>query len=413
MKILLVSELVPFNMIGGLARHCITLGNHLLETGHEVHLMGNADFPIGNSMDFKGRFIPGFRLNWSLAETIEKRLGIFPYPLYLRFSRKIADAINKIAGHYDVIHYHGHYPMVANYIPASTNFVQTRHDHSTYCANKYFFRLADMEVCRSFTPRDCGKYCLKSKVGSWGNDLNIRGFSNWRYDSSIGISIHKTIFTSENSTNLALKVLGINKRSTIHIVHNFIDTKVITSLIQKQVADNKVSFYKNKKVIIASTLVPPKGVYAFLIAYKNKGYNYPITVAGRGSELLIIRKEFKDYPVTLLGWLSHEDTLKLISSHQVFVITSLLEEPSTTTILEAMLLNKPVFALNRGGVPEMKVYSLYESQLNLYESMEKLVDGVANHLAAQPADNYIDYTNIDFGACVSKKALEIIKVYNA
>lgn len=412
MKILLVSELIPFDLIGGLARHCITLGNHLLEIGHDVDLMGNTDFTYDDSVNFKGRFVAGFSLNWTFARKIEKYTGAFPYPLYIHFAKKIADAINKVARDYDVIHYHGHYPMVANYIPVGINFIQTRHDHSTFCPNKHFFRFSEMKVCSSYTPQDCSEFCLRSKIGSLGRELNIRGCTNWRDNSLRGISIHKTIFTSENSINIALKVLGINKTSTIHVIHNFIDTKAILSIMQKKVKGKQVSFDRNYRVLIASALVPPKGVYAFLNAYQKKGYHFPITVAGRGSELPLIRTEFRDYPVTCLGWLSHEDTIIQMLLHQCFIITSLLEEPSTTTIFEAMFLNKKVFALNRGGVPEMKKYSLYDSQVRLFDSIEGLVDGVADYLTFQPSPDEINYTNIDFGACVSKKALEIIRVYN-
>lgn len=412
MKILLVSELVPFDLIGGLARHCITLGNHLLKMGHEVHLMGNADFPYDDSVDFKGRFITGFSLNWKLAQKIGKYTGAFPYPLYTHFSEQIANAINKIAGQYDVIHYHGHYPMVANFISKNTNFIQTRHDYGTFCPNKHFFRFSDNVVCTSYKLQDC-TICFKSKLGFWGRDLNENWFSKWREDTSNSISTRKTIFVSEKAMNISLKALGINKTSNIFVVHNFTDTKAILSKIQKQSNSKNISYVTDNKVMIASTFQVPKGVYTFLKTYQKKGYYFPITVVGRGSELPIMRIEFKDYPITFLGWLSHEETLQLMLSHQAFIIPSLLEEPCPTTLLEAMFLNKAVFALNRGGIPELKVYSLYESQVHLYDSMEGLVDGIANYLAVQSAPDNINLTDIDFGACVSKKALEVISVYNS
>ncbi|RJO61243.1 glycosyltransferase [candidate division WS5 bacterium] len=411
MKILLVSELIPFDLIGGLARHCITLGNQLLKMGHEVHMMGNADFRYDGNVDFKGRFITGFSLNWNLTQKIEKYTGAFPYPLYIHFSKQIADAIKEIATHYDVIHYHGHYPMVANFIPDSINFIQTRHDYGTVCPNKHFFRFSDKAVCTAFTPQDCA-VCFKSRMGTWGRELNRKWISKWRKDIVNSISRRKTIFVSEKAKDISLKVLGISKASTVSVVHNFTDTKAIMSKLQKQAASKKNRSDRNNKVMIASTLAPPKGVYSFFRSYKNKGYNFPVTVAGRGSELPLIRSEFKDYPVTCIGWLSHEDTLNLMLLHQVFTATSLLEEPCPTTILEAMFLKKSIFALQRGGIPELKVYSLYESQVNLYDSMEELVDGIANHLANPPTTGNIDFTDTDFGACVSKKALEIISVYN-
>ena len=408
MKILLVSELIPWGIIGGLARHCITLGNHLLKMGHEVHLMGNADFPYDDSVDFKGRFIPGFRYTWKLARAIEGRAGIFPYPLYLHISRQIADAINKAVRHYDVIHYHGHYPMVANYISDSINFIQTRHDHGTFCLNKYLFRFSDNVVCTEFAPQDCA-YCFKSKIGFLGRIMNEKWCSEWRDDTSISISHRKTIFVSERAIELSLKALGISRTANIHVIHNFTDTKKILSIIQSK----NVTYPIENKVMLAGTLTPAKGVYTFLKAYKEKECNFPVSVAGKGSELSLIRSEFKDYPITSLGWLSHEATIRAMFSHQAFAMTSLLEEPCPTTVLETMFMNKPIFALKRGGVPELRGYSLYESQVHLYDSMEELIDGIAEHLDVQSAPNDIDFKKIEFGACVSKKVLEIINVYNS
>jgi len=240
----------------------------------------------------------------------------------------------------------------------------------------------------------------------------MKWFSQWRDDTLKSISRCKTIFVSEKVMNISLKVLDINMTSNIFVVHNFTDTRAILSKIRKKTG-NTILQERDRKVMIASALVPPKGVRSFLKNYRKKGYSFPVTVAGRGSELPIMQEEFKDYPVTLLGWLSHEDIINHMLLNQVFVVTSLWEEPCPTTVLEAMFLNKPVFALQRGGVPELKAYSLYESQLNLFNSMEELVDGIANYLAVPSTPNDINYSNIDFGACVSKKALDIISVYNS
>lgn len=411
MKILLVSELLPFKFIGGLAIHTFTLANHLQEIGHDVAILGNADFPFDNRIEFKGKFIQGFRLNWSVAEMLEESIGIFPAPLYNNFSKRIADAINKVAGHYDVIHYHGHYPMVANFISKDINFVQTRHDHGTFCPNKYFFRFSNGRVCTSFAPEDCA-YCFKSHMGFLWGHINKKWCSAWRDDISRAVSDHKTIFVSEYLMKMSLNALGINRTPAMTVIHNFIDTKAILSMISKTSSNKNISSARDNKVMIASVLHIAKGVYSFLRVYKKKGYNFSINIAGIGVDLRSMRKEFEHYPVNFLGWLPHEDALKLMSLHQVFLVTSLVNEPCATTLLEAMFLNKHIFALKRGGMPELKTYSRYETQLNLFDSMDELVDGIANYLDNQSTTEDIDIRGTDFGACVSKKALEIISVYN-
>ena len=46
MRILLVSEDVPFAHMGGLAKHALALGRALGLNGHQVDFMGNADQPF-------------------------------------------------------------------------------------------------------------------------------------------------------------------------------------------------------------------------------------------------------------------------------------------------------------------------------------------------------------------------------
>lgn len=46
MRILLVSEDIPYPNMGGLAKHVLNLARALVRAGHQVDLLGNADNPI-------------------------------------------------------------------------------------------------------------------------------------------------------------------------------------------------------------------------------------------------------------------------------------------------------------------------------------------------------------------------------
>jgi len=118
MKILLVSEDVPYPSMGGLARHALILARALVKAGHEVDFLGGNQHPIevaGAEGQFGGRFFG--ELSGHLAGWKERSLGMFLPPKRSWLARRFARRIMLRARDYDVIHYHGHVPNVARYIP--------------------------------------------------------------------------------------------------------------------------------------------------------------------------------------------------------------------------------------------------------------------------------------------------------
>jgi glycogen(starch) synthase len=117
-KILMVSEDLPGAQIGGLGKHVVTLSNALLEQGHEVDIMGRSDrFHAGSAprsasaagccpaSPFPGP--AGRNRSWA-SSTRSSGPG----------SRaRVARALLREAGNYDVVHYHGHLPMAGRYVP--------------------------------------------------------------------------------------------------------------------------------------------------------------------------------------------------------------------------------------------------------------------------------------------------------
>ena len=60
MRILMVSEDLPAEGMGGLARHVLALSRALVAAGHQVDLMGNDDVSInaaGEEFDIDGHFM--------------------------------------------------------------------------------------------------------------------------------------------------------------------------------------------------------------------------------------------------------------------------------------------------------------------------------------------------------------------
>ncbi len=150
----MVSEDLPTPGMGGLARHVLALMRALTEMGHQVDLMGNDDYPPGLSDElhtFNGKFFP--ELHGQFDGWKEMKLGVFMPPKRSLIARRFARAIRRRADHYDVIHYHGHLPNVARYLPADLNFIQTRHDQGSDCL--IHTRFARGRICESTDPEDC------------------------------------------------------------------------------------------------------------------------------------------------------------------------------------------------------------------------------------------------------------------
>jgi glycosyltransferase involved in cell wall biosynthesis len=68
----------------------------------------------------------------------------------------------------------------------------------------------------------------------------------------------------------------------------------------------------------------------------------------------------------------------------VLVIPSVWEEPCGTTVLEALALGKQCLALARGGTPELAAYQYYDGQLQLAETMPRLVERLVAMLGHAP-----------------------------
>jgi glycosyltransferase involved in cell wall biosynthesis len=131
-------------------------------------------------------------------------------------------------------------------------------------------------------------------------------------------------------------------------------------------------------VFIAAKLYPAKGVSALLALLKPQlGHRIVMDIAGDGEEEAMLRKRYAN--VNFHGWQSMETTLKLAMRAQVIVVPSVCEEACSTTVLEGLLLGKTVFALRRGGTPELSIYASRPDQLRLHEHLEELASALLNY----------------------------------
>lgn len=373
MRILIVSEDIPAPQVGGLGKHAVRLGNALLARGHAVALMGRSELDYAQcaaEVGFDGPFIGGFdfkRAGWK-----EHVLGAFlPYKRS-HAARRIARAILERAGDFDVVHYHGHLPMVGRYIPPGVNFVQTRHDHGSECLTHVRFR--NGRPCTASDARACAG-CATAEPNVLQREISAAAVRQYRRQSAEAFARHKTIFVSDALRQRFEAVVPGDRSRPGFVVHNFIDLKSLPECLEQEL----VTARHRRRIVIVARIDEVKGVEAFLEALgRLRAGAVEVEIVGDGPLRTRAERAFASSAVRFLGWCSQAQTLERVLRADAVVVPSIWEEPCGTTILEGLALGKPVFALALGGTPELGRYELWRGQLALFGSMEELVCALAD-----------------------------------
>lgn len=403
MRILLVSEDIPHATLGGLGKHVVTLGNALIEAGHTVDLMGNTVHPPVDKpgdVAFKGRFLAG--LDPTGANWKEDRLGFFNYWRHAYQARRFARAILAVARNYDVIHYHGHQPILANYIPRTVNFVQTRHDQGSDCL--IYTRFRNGEVCRATDPRACAA-CATPRPSPLQGALSAWSVRLWRRAVASAFRRHKVIFVSDFLRRNFARTLGARPETGEHVVHNFVDTRVLEAALGEgpDISDSP-------DIFVAARIDKAKGIGAFLSAVEGRlPPGRQVVVAGDGPELASLSRRFANEWITFLGWTPYSKVVQLAARARVAVVPSVWEEPCGTTILEGLALGRPVLALRRGGTPELGAYERYPGQLSLCDTFDCMTKRLCDAEEVAQAAKF----DADFGASVERILPAILAVYRS
>lgn len=367
MRILIVSEDVPYKSMGGLAKHALNLARALVRAGHEVDILGGDQHPIavaGEEGQFGGRFfgeLNGHRAGWK-----EGSLGMYLPPKRTWLARRFASIIMRRAAGYDVVHYHGHVPNVARFLPADINFVQTRHDQGSDCLAHT--RFCHDEICESTDPAECAT-CITPHPNALQRTVSSSAVIRFRREVAESFRRHKTIFVSDKLRQNFSRTAGPGPWGAT--VHNFVDSE---RLKQARETSEWPGARHDFRVFIAAKLYAPKGIALFLreLAPRLRPGMH-VTIAGDGPDEARLRADFGGHAIEFLGWCTPEATLKTAASSHAVVVPSILEESCPTTVLEGLLLGKPTFALALGGTPELDIYAASPDQLRLHADMRALV----------------------------------------
>ncbi|MFC3456822.1 glycosyltransferase family 4 protein [Massilia haematophila] len=376
MRILLVSEDLPGEQIGGLGKHVVTLGNALLARGHAVRILGRNDRGAGaaGQIGFGGEFVPGF--DYAHPGWKERQLGVFNPLKRPFFARKVGAAIDRHAGNADVVHYHGHLPMVGLHVAARLNYVQTRHDQGSECLTHLRFR--EGAVCTTVAPHDCSA-CICASAGTLRRTVTAIAVHGYRQDSARAFALHKTVFVSHFLQRQFLRAVPHADLSRCRVIPNFVDYPRLAAVAAAAPAP------RAGQVALVGRVDAGKGFGEFLRACAGRlPEGAQVVVAGDGPERAALAKRYAGRQVRFLGWQDYPEALALAAGAHLCVVPSVCEEACSTTVLEALALGRPCLALARGGTPELCAYELYPGQLQLADTMPELVERLRAQLAVAP-----------------------------
>jgi len=401
MRILMVTEDLPHPCPGGLARHVLILGQALHEAGHHVDYLGNG---YQSTASMRSEITP--------EQIIFTQLGALPRgwkecamgafnPLRRSYiAHKYAKAVLSLAKDYDVVHYHGHFPNIAHFLPLHINFVQTRHDQGGDCLIHTRFKHG--QICKELSPKACAA-CVTPRPNLLQANISAWAVKRFRHEVACAFRRHKTIFVSEMLRKNWRRVSKVPMRE--QVIHNFLDITKIRKIVEASILPSDDRY----TVFIAAKLYEAKGVRALLeILNSQIPQDIRILIAGEGNQAGELVRKYASESVIFLGWKDYPEVLAQCAAADLVVVPSIWEEPFGLTILEALAVGRPTFALARGGIPELERYIKYPGQLQLFENLEQLATRILSYRELHARTD-----RLDFSADVSVIMKEIIKVYQA
>jgi len=402
MRILMVSEDLPGEQVGGLGKHVVTLGNRLLAEGHDVEILGRNDRGVercAEQIGFRGHFRPGFdyaRPGWK-----ELQMGVFNPLKRPYFARKIAAAINLHAPDFDVVHYHGHVPMVGLHVEEGVNYVQTRHDQGSECLTHLRFR--DETVCDNLVPGNCSA-CITERAGPMRKSVTAIAVTGYRSQTAQAFARHKTVFVSDFLRRQFLRAVPDADLSRCRVIHNFVDYPRLLRVAQAAPSP------RHGDVVLVGRVDAGKGFGEFLAASEGRLPPHArVTIAGDGPRRAALEARHAGPQVRFLGWQEYHEALDLTARAHLAVVPSLCEEACSTTVLEALALGRQCVAMARGGTPELAAYQQYEGQLQLATTMDELVGLVRAQLDQAPQAQ--SHPPASFGADAGRLLPQLLELY--
>lgn len=408
MRILLVSEDLPAANLAGAGRHTVLLGNALIESGHQVEILGRVRTAgVDTNHGFLGPLHP--RIDLSRTGWKEHRLGVFLPMRRLHMAQRIWSAIRHLGGDWDVIHYHGHLPMLGALIPANINFVHTLHDQGAECITKVRYR--NDAPCAQLNPAACAGCATGSQPNPIQTAVSAYTVRQYRALAAKAFTRHQAICVSAFIEKRLRDALIEHPALRTSVVHNFIDPGSVCRATANTMSSTEKSLPKSiATVFMAGRIDQSKGFRALLDTIPAARLaEIKIRVAGDGPDLANLRERYGPLGVEFLGWRTHDAVLAEACMADACAVPSICEEACATIVLEALSLGKPVFALQRGGTPELRRYERFPGQLQLLPDIASLADALlSGTLASKQQPDRLGRGDL---AAVRYRLPEILDIY--
>lgn len=400
----MVSEDIPHPQLGGLGKHALSLAVELHRRGHEVDMLGNGQHPIEMHPDQAGtgRFfgeINGFARGWK-----QQALGVFHSFAMQRNASTVAKAIIAHSPGYDVVHYHGHLPWMANMLPPGLPFLQTRHDQGGDCVLRTRF-LRSGTRCFSSDPADCAK-CAAVAPNALQKAVTTTSVRAMRRRTAAAFERYPVVFVSQFLQDGFARI--DHGRSHGQVIHNGIDLQLLSSHGAPAAVPNVEAGITT--LFSGGALFAYKGYGPLLDALARHPLpaHMQLLIAGDGPEMPDLqRKAGALGRVRLLGWQTHSMVLAQIRQADAVVVPSECDEAFSFSVLEALAIGRQVFSLRRGGIPELERYSSF-GQLQLFDTIDALVQALA---AAPSAGTPPRFLNERFEATIDVMTDRVLEVY--
>jgi glycosyltransferase involved in cell wall biosynthesis len=406
MRILLVTEDLPAPILAGAGRHAVLLGNALIESGHQVEMLGRLRAAgVDTNHDFLGPLHA--RIDLSGTGWKEHKLGMFLPMRRLHVAQRIWCAIKSLRREWDVIHYHGHLPMLGALVPAKINFIHTLHDQGAECITKTRFR--NGAPCTELDPAACAG-CAAISPNPIQTAMSAYTVRQYRNLAAKAFTRHQAICVSDFIEKRLREVLADHHGLRTSVVHNFIDPSGISrATANPRVTISKTSLEPTVTVFMAGRIDSTKGFGALLAAIPAPRLaEMQVRIAGDGPDFAKLRDHYSPLGVEFLGWENHDRVVEEARAADVCVVPSICEEACATTVLEALFLGKPVLALKRGGTPELCRYERFSGQLQLFDDIASLAQALLSSLFANPQNVKLGRGDL---AAVHYRLPEILDIY--
>lgn len=404
MKILLVTEDLPVENLGGAGKHAVLLGNALIAAGHQVELLGRERAP---GLDGKNQFVGPLHALIDLRGTgwQEYRFGAFLPGRREHAAYRVWAAIRQLGlSRFDVIHYHGHLTALGAIVPASVPFVQTLHDQGSECMTMTRFRQG--QVCRETDPRACAG-CATARPNALQRGLSTAAVRRMRRKSVESFARHPTIFVSDFLRSRFIANVQPAQAPLAQVIYNFTDADAVATAFARAMPSAPDL---RPVALLVGRIDAAKGFGAFLDALPaDLLRHWRFRVVGDGPQRADLQARHGPRGIEFAGQLPLVEVYQETASAALCIVPSVCEEPCGTTLLEALALGRPTLALASGGTPELRRFERYPGQLTLVGSISMLIAELADRLT-RPGQTVLLH-GVGHEADVMQRLPEIVAAY--